>query len=198
MRKIVMFNNVSADGYFTTLDGNLDWPTQDEEVQKGSIAGMPELDAILFGRKTYEMFAAFWPHVKEEGRAARGPHGSPPSETTLEMAKFLNATQKLVFSHGMKQTSWKNSRILGEFDPEAVRALKQEHGKGMIIFGSGSIVAKLTEHGLIDDYYFMVNPVLLGSGRSLLVDLPQHKPVKLMDVKQFKSGVLKLHYALAR
>jgi dihydrofolate reductase len=68
----------------------------------------------------------------------------------------------------------------------------------MIIFGSGSIVAKLTEHGLIDDYYFMVNPVLLGSGRSLLVDLPQHKPVKLMDVKQFKSGVLKLHYALAR
>jgi hypothetical protein len=84
------------------------------------------------------------------------------------MAVMLSEATKLVFSRTLKELTWKNSYLLDEFDPREVEAMKRQPGKDMLVFGSGSIVSQLTRHGLIDEYQFVVNPVLLGSGRSLL------------------------------
>jgi dihydrofolate reductase len=74
MRQIMMFNRVSEDGYFAGPDGNLDWVVPDEQVDKEGAAGIPEIDTVLFGRKTYQMFERFWPHVLEDTPTALDPH----------------------------------------------------------------------------------------------------------------------------
>ena len=172
MRRIVMFNNVTADGYFASPDGKLDWAAHDEEIGKASASAGPGMDTVLFGRRTYEMFAAFWPHALDNPVTAPDPH-SPAgrSQAMRDYAVFLNEATKIVFSRTLKDVTWKNSHIVRELDPREIEAMKRQPGKDMIVFGSGSIVSQLTPHGLIDEYQMVVGPVLLGSGRPLFSGL---------------------------
>src|SRR3954468_927892 len=97
-RRIVMFNQVSADGFFADANGGLDWVVSDPEVHARAVDSMPQTDTILFGRKTYEMFAAFWPNALKDKNVG-GPHGSNKRDPAFEaMANWLNDTKKLVFS----------------------------------------------------------------------------------------------------
>ncbi len=73
MRRIVTFNRVSADGYFAAPDGNLDWAVPDEEIDRSGVAGMPGVDTLLFGRRTYEAFEGFWPHALDDSPTAADP-----------------------------------------------------------------------------------------------------------------------------
>jgi dihydrofolate reductase len=196
MRRITMFNRVSADGYFAGPDGNLNWVVPDPDVDKAGVAGIPETDTVLFGRKTYEMFAQYWPRVAEEADKAPDPH--MPGRETRDIRAFatmLNNATKLVFSRTLKSATWKNSQLFHELDPSAIAALKREPGKGMIIFGSGTIASQLTEHGLIDDFIFVVNPVLLGNGRTVLNGMPASARVKLLEAKPYPSGNIVIRYA---
>ncbi len=113
------------------------------------------------------------------------------------MATFLNEVPKLVFSRTLKEVTWKNSRLLHEFDPREIEAMKKQPGKDMIIFGSGSIVSQLTEHGLIDEYRFVVNPILLGNGRPLVSGVPKSLQLNLLESKAYRSGNVMLRYAPA-
>jgi dihydrofolate reductase len=195
MRQINMWNQVSADGFFAAADGGLDWVVQDPEVQREGIAGMPNTGMLLFGRKTYDMFAATWPKILEAGKGDN-PHGGPGGSEMLAFAKFLTDTPKLVFSKTLDAPTWANTRVMRELDPRAIAALKQDTGKDILVMGSGSIVEQLTQHGLIDNYAFMVSPVLLGTGRTLFRD---GKRTNLMftSSKAFPSGCLVLRYARA-
>ena len=195
MRRITMFNRVSADGYFAGPDGNLNWVVPDPEVDKEGVASIPDTDTVLFGRRTYEMFERFWPHVLQDSDTAPDPHvpGRQSSEVRA-FAAMLNQATKLVFSRTLKKVSWKNSRLFPEFDPNAIAALKREPGKEMIIFGSGTIVSQLTEHGLIDEYHFVVSPILLGNGRTLLNGIPTSAKLKLAEAKTYPSGTVLLRY----
>jgi dihydrofolate reductase len=191
-----MFNRVSADGYFAGPDGNLNWVVPDPEVDKAGVAGIPETDTVLFGRRTYEMFERFWPHVLEDSVTAPDPH--VPGRQSREVRAFatmLNEATKLVFSRTLQKVSWKNSRLFQEFDPDAIAALKREPGKEMIIFGSGTIVSLLTEHGLIDEYHFIVSPILLGNGRTLLSGMPTSAKLDLVETRTYPSGNVMLRYA---
>lgn len=195
-RQITMFNRVSADGYFSGADGNLDWVVPDQEVDKEGVAGIPETDTVLFGRRTYEMFEKFWPHVLEDSPTAPDPHmPGRKSEELRAFATMLNEANKLVFSRTLKAATWKNSRLFHDFDPSAIEAMKSQPGKGMIIFGSGTIVSLLTQHGLIDEYHFVVSPILLGKGRTLLNDMPKSAKLKLVETKAYPSGNVRLRYA---
>lgn len=192
MRRIVMFNNVSADGYFADSKGSLDWVVQDPELDKAVMGrGDIELGAILFGRRTYEMFEAFWPNVTKD---SVGPHGTPMSAEILRMASILNETPKIVFSKTMTKTAWKGTRVLPRFDAGEIERMKEGPGGDMMIFGSGSIVSQLTEHGLIDEYQIVVNPVLLGSGKTLLAGAPKIVGLQLEDARKFASGNVLLRY----
>ncbi|MET0792826.1 MAG: dihydrofolate reductase family protein [Polyangiaceae bacterium] len=196
MRKILMFNRVSADGSFASQSGDLSWVVPDDAIDQGGAERMPEVDAMLFGRTTYQAFESFWPHALKDATTAEDPHAAGRRSPTLRaMAGWINRTEKLVFSRTLKRMSWQNSRLLGEFEPGAVQALKERPGKNIIIFGSGSIVSRLTEHALIDEYQFVVGPLLLGSGRPLLSGVQQSLNLELLEVKAYDSGNVVLRYA---
>jgi len=195
LRRILAFDRVSADGYFAASDGGLDWVVQDEEVDREGAAGIPRVDTILFGRRTYEQFASFWPHVSPDAPTAPDPHGPRRSKEILAFARILNEANKVVFSRTLPEATWRNSHLRRELDPREIQAMKDEPGKDMIIFGSGSIVSRLAEHGLIDEYQLVVSPVLLGSGRPLVSGLGQSVPLALLAVRQYPSGNVMLRYA---
>ena len=195
-RRIVMFNRVSAEGFFATPDGKLDWVVPEPEIDKAAADGMTRTDTILFGRRTYEMFESFWPHVLDDSGTTPDPHD--PGRRTPElraMATWINDANKLVFSKTRKEVTWKNSRLFRELDPREIDAMKKQPGKDMMIFGSGSIVSQLTEHGLIDEYQFIVAPILLGSGRPLLSGVSKSLRLALKEETKYPSGNVKLRYA---
>lgn len=195
LRRIVMFNQVSADGFFADAEGGLDWVVSDPEIHQRAVASMPETDLMLFGRHTYERFAAFWPGALQNTTAA-GPHGENKTDPAFAaMAHWLNETPKIVYSRTLRSATWHGTQLVSELVPKDVAKLKQGPGKSVLIFGSGSIVSQLSEHGLIDEYRFVVCPVLLGSGRSLLHDMPKHVGLKLLDAQSFKTGNVALTYA---
>lgn len=196
MRKLIMFNRVSADGCFAGREGGLDWVVPEPKIDEEGAAAIPDTDTILFGRKTYEMFESFWPHALEHGAPdPQGPVGG--TEAMVAMARFINEAPKIVFSRSRKQVTWTNSKLVRELDPDEIAELKRQPGKNLIIFGSGSIVSLLTEHQLIDEYQLVVTPVLLGSGKRLVSGLPAPVPLKLLGSKAYPSGNVVLRYAPA-
>ncbi len=196
MRRIISFNRVSADGYFTTPDGKLDWVVPDDELDRAGVDQMPGGDTILFGRRTYDNFESFWPHVLEASPTAPDPHAPGRQSPALRaMATWINEATKLVFSRTRTQVSWKNSRLFHELEPREIEAIKRQPGKDILIFGSGTITSLLTSHGLIDEYQFVVGPVLLGNGRSLLHGVPHTTRLDLVEHKQYDSGNVLLRYA---
>jgi dihydrofolate reductase len=198
MRRIVMFNWVTADGYFAGPDGNLDWIVPDDEQAKAAAEGIPRFDTVLFGRVTYEIFEKFWRHAVEDATTAPDPHR--PGQRSREhraIAIWLNETTKLVFSRTLKDVAWRNSRLLHELDPRELETMKKRAGKDMMIFGSRSLVSQLTQHGLIDEYQFVVCPVLLGSGRPLLSGVSRSLRLALLEAKKYQSGDVLLRYARA-
>jgi dihydrofolate reductase len=199
MRKIIMFNHVSPDGAFAAPDGGLDWTVPDPRLEADSVHGMSGPGAMLFGRKTYEMFEAFWPKALDgASTTAQDPHDkNRRTEGIRAMAEWINAAEKFVFSKTRKSVTWHNSHLLPTFDPQAVRALKERPGKDLMLFGSASLVSQLSEHGLIDEYQFVVSPVLLGSGRPLLGQVPLRRKLKLLEAKPYPSGVVMLRYSKA-
>ncbi len=195
MRRIVIFDRVSADGYFATEEGKLDWAVPDEELDKAAMQGPQVFDTILFGRRTYEMFEKFWPHVLDESGTALDPHHAGRRSPELRaMAVFINDASKVVFSKSLTKVTWRNSRLMHQLDPREVEAMKRQPGKDMIMFGSGSIASQLTQHGLVDEYQLIVNPVLLGSGRPLISGVSKPVSLELLEEKKYPSGNVKLRY----
>jgi len=196
MRRIVTFNRVSADGYFAGPDGNLDWVVPDEELDQGAAENLSGAGTILFGRRTYELFEKFWPHAVDDSPTAPDPHGAgrrPPEMRA--MAVWINEATKVVFSRTRTDVTWRNSRLFHALDPREIEALKRQPGNDIMVFGSGSVVSQLTEHGLIDEYQFVVTPILLGSGRSLLSGVSKSARLDLLEAKQYQSGNVMLRYA---
>jgi dihydrofolate reductase len=194
-RRIIAFNSVTADGYFAAPDGSLNWAVPDAEVDRAGAAGTPSTDAFMFGRKTYEMFAKFWPYVGKGSEPPSDPHApGRQSPELLNFAKVLNERPKMVFSRTLESADWEHSTLVREIEPAKIDAMKREPGKSIIIFGSGEVVSTLTHHGLIDEYHFIVCPVLLGDGNTLLNDVGKATRLKLVESKPFPSGNVILRY----
>lgn len=168
----------------------------DEEQAKAAVAGIPLFDTVLFGRRTYELFEKFWNRPMENSSTAPDPHHSgQQTRQHREIGIWLNEITKLVFSRTLKDVKWKNSRIVNELDPGEIETMKSGPGKDMIIFGSGSIVSQLTQHGLIDEYQVVLCPVLLGNGRPLLTSVTKNSRLELVEAKPYRSGDIMLRYA---
>jgi dihydrofolate reductase len=168
----------------------------DDEQARAAVASIATSDTVIFGRVTYERFERFWRHAVEDSSTAADPHR--PGQRSREhraIAIWLNETNKLVFSRTLKDATWKNSRLLHELDPREVEAMKKQPGKDMMIFGSGSIVSQLTQHGLIDEYQFVVCPMFLGSGRPLLSGVSKSVRLELLEARKYPSGDVLLRYA---
>jgi len=199
-RRIVIFEWMTADGFFAGADGSLDWVVPDDAQARAAAKEIGRFDTALFGRRTYEQFSAFWPRALEEADSTTASDPHRPGRRTPEnraIASALNDMTKLVFSRTLRDASWSNTRIVPEFQPRAITAMKQQSGKDIIVFGSGSIVRQLTEHGLIDEYLFGVCPVFLGTGKPLLGEVSKSVRLDLVDSKKLESGDLMNRYVLS-
>jgi dihydrofolate reductase len=193
-----MFNWLTANGCFAGPDGNLDWVVADDEQARAAAEAMPSFDAVLFGRRTYQLFEGFWRHAVDDAATAPDPHrAGERSRDHGVIGTWLNGVTKLVFSRTLKEATWGDSRILHDLDPREIEHIKRQPGGDMMIFGSASIVSQLTEHGLIDEYQLVVCPVLLPSGRPLLGGGAKRSRLTLLEARQYPSGDVLLRYARA-
>jgi len=184
VRKLIVFNHVSLDGYFVDQNGDMSWAKADHQdaewdafVTENASGG----GTLVFGRITYEMMAGFWP--------------TPFAiEKMPIVAEGMNSMPKVVFSRTLDQASWNNTKLVkGDLAAE-VRKMKQEPGEGMAILGSGSIVSQLAREGLIDEYHVVVNPIVLGQGRTMFDGVKEKLNLKLTKTRAFGNGNVFLCY----
>ena len=184
MRKLSVFNQISVDGYFRTPDGDSAWMHQqddDAEFKEFTAANARGGGVLLFGRTTYEMMAGFWP--------------SPAAaEQFPVVAKQMNSLPKMVFSRTLKKASWNNTKLAKSDPATEVRKMKSEPGDQMVIMGSGTIVSQLAQAGLIDEYQFVVIPVVLGEGRTMFEGGNKMLNLKLTKSRTFRNGKAFLVY----
>jgi dihydrofolate reductase len=184
MRKLAAFDSVTMDGYFSGPNGDLSWahrPEKDSEFESFVANNAKGGGMLVFGRKTYEMMKSYWP--TEEARK-RDP----------VVAERMNQLPKVVFSRTMDKADWNNTKLVKGDLPGEIRKLKNESGDGMVILGSGSIVSQLAEEGLIDEYQFVVVPVVIGEGRTLFDGTKKKIPMKLKSSQTFRNGNVFLRY----
>jgi len=184
MKKIIMFNMVTVDGYFAGTDGNIDWHLVDEEFNSFAADFISQFDTALFGRVTYDLFAGFWPNATSDT--------STPENRII--AQALNSMRKIVITHNKLSLDWEHTEVWQDIDADKIKELKQQDGKNIVIYGSGTIVKQLTDLGLIDEYHFIVAPVILGGGKSLFAGNGQ-KQLELTEAKAFSSGNVLLKYS---
>jgi dihydrofolate reductase len=184
MRKLIVFNHVTLDGYFVDKNGDMSWAKADHQdaewnafVAENASGG----GVLVFGRITYELMASFWP--------------TPFAiENMPEVAKGMNSMPKVVFSRTLVQASWNNTTLVkGDLAAE-IRKMKQTPGEGMAILGSGSIVSQLAQEGLIDEYQIVVNPLALGKGRTMFEGIEEELTLKLTKSRAFSNGNVLLCY----
>jgi dihydrofolate reductase len=183
MRRLAVFNQVSLDGYIADAGGDMSWAHKnDPEWNAFAAENAGGGGMLLFGRITYDLMAGYWPTP-----AAR--------QAMPAVAEGMNRMPKIVFSRTMKQASWQNTTLVKGDIAAAVRKMKQEPGAGMVILGSGSIVSQLTQAGLIDEYQMVVNPVVLGKGKTMFEGVNENVTLKLTSTRAFNNGNVVLSYA---
>jgi dihydrofolate reductase len=181
MRKIIVSNLVSLDGFFEGPNKELDWFVVEEEFFEYARDLLNDVDTILFGRITYLMMAAYWPNAKD-------------NDATI--THKMNHLNKIVFSKTLKKVDWNNAVLAKDNLSKEIEILKKQPGKYIVIFGSGTLVTQLTNLGLIDEYQIIVNPIILGKGNFLFKGIIDKINLKLLDTKVLKSGVVILYYTI--
>lgn len=181
MRKVVFGINITADGYCDHAD-----MIADEELHKYFTRVLRNADLLLYGRKTYQLMVPYWPDVARN---------QSETEATNEFARVFASLDMVVFSTTLKQAGGNNIRIVGSNIAEEVLTLKQQAGKDICV-GSLSIASQLSERGLIDEYHFVVHPVVAGKGPRLFetVKLQDRLRLDFMGSEVFQSGVVALQY----
>jgi len=176
MRKVIVSEFVTLDGVMEDPRWTFQFPGNHMFVKSEELFAS---DALLLGRVTYEGFAAAWPTMKME---------------PMDYADRMNGIRKYVVSTTLRDAEWNNSRIIRENVKEEVSSLKNEEGKGsLLVYGSCALVNFLAQQNLVDEYWLLVYPIVLGKGKRLFKDGTE-ATLKLLEAKAFDSGVLLLRY----
>ena len=180
MRNVIFAINI-------TLDGCCDHTKMiaDEEIHEYFTQLMRDVDLLVFGRKTYQLMVPFWPDVAKNHSETKAMN---------EFADTFDSINKIVVSQSFDSAEG-NTRIVRTKLQDEILKLKQEQGKSILI-GGVAIPSQLIELGLVDEYYFVVQPIVAGEGRRLLegISLPEKLQLKLIGSRIFKSGCVALHY----
>ncbi len=182
MRNVIYAINVTLDGCFDHTNG-----IPDDEGMEYYTRLLRDVDLLVFGRKTYQLMVPYWPDIAKS-------HSETKAEN--EFADTFDSINKIVFSRSLDRAEGQNTRIVRTDLQDEILKLKQEQGKNILV-GGVDISSQLIELGLVDEYYFVVLPVLAGEGRRLLggISLPEKLQLKLVESKIFKSsGCVALHY----
>jgi dihydrofolate reductase len=188
MRKLIVFNHVSLDGFFVDSSNGMTWAktNQDDSQWNAFVAENAKDDGpLVFGRITYQLMASYWPTPMAM------QHGGG-------IAERMNRMPKVVFSRTLDEASWSNTTLVKGDLASEVRRMKNEAGEGMAILGSGTIVSQLAPEGLIDEFHFAVNPIILGRGRTMFETVRDKLDLKLMKSRAFANGNVVLVYEPTR
>jgi dihydrofolate reductase len=183
MGKLLAFSQVTLDGYFSGPNGDFSWAHKapdDAEWNEFVSSNASGGGVLVFGRVTYQLMASYWPTPMA---AANDP----------VVAERMNALPKLVFSKTLNDVSWSNTTLVKGDVAGEIRKRKQS-GPDMAILGSGTIVSQLAQEGLIDEYQIVVNPVVLGKGRTLFEGGAKQLTLKLTSSRAFGNGNVLLCY----
>ena len=184
MRKLVVFNQVTLDGYFAGPNGDISWAHKDKKDAEWNAFVADNAKGgglLLFGRMTYELMASYWPTPQA-------------AQNDPIVAERMNNLPKVVFSRTLDKASWNNMLLVKGGMAAEIRKMKKEPGEHMAILGSGSIVSQLAQEGLIDEYQIVVNPVVLGKGRTMFDGIREKLTLKLTKTRTFGNGNVLLCY----
>lgn len=181
MRKVVFFMLTSLDGYFEGPGHEIDWHNTDEEFQEFAIEQTGQAGMLLFGRVTYEMMASYWPTEQAV-------------ESDPIVAHLMNTLPKIVFSRTLQKADWQNTRLVKTDFVNEVSVLKEQPGKDLCILGSSDLAVSFLEEGLLDEIRILVNPIVLGAGKSLFKGIQDRVKLRLLKTRIFKNGNILLYY----
>jgi dihydrofolate reductase len=180
MRKVIMWNMVSVDGFFEGENADIGWFVFDDELEAYINETQEQAGTLIFGRVTYQLMAAYWP--SEQGR----------------IADFMNGIEKFVFSRTLENADWNNTKLVKSDVVQEVARLKSGDGGVIFLFGSADLAATLVDYDLIDEYRLGINPVILGRGTPLFKGRDGRIGLNLLKTRTLKSGVVILNYAPVR
>jgi dihydrofolate reductase len=184
--KLIYTMNVSLDGFIETPDHGLDWTIVDDELHKWFNDELRTIDASLYGRRLYEVMAAYWPTGESDPAA---------TETTREFARIWNAIPRFVFSTTLQDVQW-NSRLVQGDVGEALTRIRDEVD-GDLEVGGPTLAAEFIRRGLVDEYRLVVHPVAIGAGKPYFPPLDEPLRLRLIDQRRFTSGAVYLAYGRA-
>jgi len=183
MRKLIFAINLTLDGCCDHTKG-----IADEEVHNYFTQLLGETDALVYGRKTYQLMVPFWPDVVKKNS------GANKAMTDFAQA-FVSVNKIVVFSKTLDKAEEKNTKIIRANLAGEIIKLKQEPGKNILV-GGVDVPTQLIKLGLVDEYRFVIHPIVAGAGRRLLegINLQEKLKLKLVESKIFKSGCVALRY----
>jgi dihydrofolate reductase len=178
MRKLVVFNMVSLDGFFVDSKGDMSWAHKNDAEWNAFVNENASGNGVLvFGRITYQLMASYWPTPMAR-------------QSSPVVAKGMNDMPKILFSRTLDNASWSNTKLVkGDLATE-MRKLKNEPGPDMVILGSGSIVSQLAQQNLIDEYQIALSPIVLGKGRTMFEGVKEKLNLKLTKSRTFGNGTV--------
>lgn len=188
MNKLISTHWISLDGFIAGPMGEMDWIRGDDQLSNYEIGLVNSASSLLLGKGTYQDFAQYWPTIPTNPNAAAW-------EKTY--AERINVLHKVVISHNLQAAKWQTSELWRELDAAKVNEFKARAGGDILTYGSATIVQQLTNLGLVDEYHWLIHPIVLGKGRRLLDNLDRRFDIELVDSERFDSGVMKLIYRRA-
>jgi dihydrofolate reductase len=181
MRKIFAFIMTTLDGYYEGPNQEFDFWVVDEEFNRFALEQLDEVDTLLFGRVTYQGMAAYWP-------TPAGEQDDP------RVAARMNGLSKIVVSRTLDKAEWVNTQLMNGDVATELTTLKEQPGKDIAILGSSDLTASLLHTGLLDEVRIMVNPVVLGAGKSVFRTAGERAGLNLLKSQPFNSGNVLLYY----
>jgi dihydrofolate reductase len=185
MRKLISFMHISLDGFVAGPNGEMDWIKVDEEIFDHVGKRISEGDTALYGRVTYQMMENYWPTAADKPTA---------SKHDIEHSKWYKKVHKVVLSKTMKdaglpagEAGSTNTTIISDNLSDRINEIKEQAGKDILLFGSPTATHSLIQQNLIDGYWLFVNPIILGRGIPLFVDIKDKIKLKLLTTRQFAS-----------
>lgn len=181
MGKIIVSEMITLDGYFSGLNGEVDWFMWDKDTDRETFEMLNKADCLLLGHETYKVLSGYWPTATEEDP---------------KYIQRINGLKKVVVSKSSHSLDW-NADILQASSEEelVIEVINLKRENNILIFGSGSIVSILSNQGLIDEYRLFINPLILRSGRPLFSSTGDKSSLDLTNTKVFGNGVVLLEYA---
>jgi len=189
MRKIISFAHISLDGFVSGLKGEIAWVKVDQELFDFVGKRISEGDTALYGRVTFQMMESYWPTAGDKPTATKHE---------IEHSKWYSKVQKIVLSKTLKESGLTNTKIISDNLPDRINEIKQQPGNDILLFGSPTATHSLIQQNLIDGYWLFVNPIILGQGIPLFVDIKDKIKLNLLTTRQFTSGVTELNYTVER